>query len=145
MAGFDLPNLLLAVEAMVQTLPTIVSTQAEVSVGVPTTMPALLNVYITQGSATPEYLTETDSYRTPRVHISLAYRVAGNSRVAELAIAALIDELTAAVEANPTLGGMTDDPLTLDTSGADQADYRSEVGSEARVYPMVLSGRQQHT
>lgn len=136
--------MLLAVEAMVLGLPTIQATSAEVTVGVPEVLAARINAFITIGSATPDYSTFDGAVRSPRIQVSFAYRVGGDERASELAIAELIDELTAAVEADPNLGGTSDDPLTLDTAGADRPDYQGKVGAEARVYPMTLIGRQQH-
>lgn len=130
------------VETMVQQLPTIVATQAAVYVGVPESFAARINAFITLGSATPIEQAMGVRMREPRIIVTFGYRVGGDERASELAIAELIDEFTATIAADSTLGGTSEDPVTLDMSRADMPQYQAMAGSEARIYPIVVIGVQ---
>lgn len=135
--------MLLALETMVQQLPTVQATQAAVYVGVPEAFEARLNAFLTLGSATPTEGYMGGQIREPRCLVVFAYVVGGDERNSELNIAEMVDELTAAIYANPTLNGTSDDPVTLDMSRADTPEYQGRAGSESRIYPIVVIGHQQ--
>lgn len=130
-------------ETMVQQLPTIQAVQAAVYVGVPEAFEARINAFITLGSATPTDGMMGGQMREVRLLVSFGYVVGGDERGAELAIAELVDELTATIYADSTLGGTSDGPVTLDMNRADTPEYQGRAGSEVRVYPIVVIGHQQ--
>jgi hypothetical protein len=142
-AGFAFAPMLANLETMVQQLPTVQAVQAAVYVGVPEAFEARINAFITLGSATPGDGFMGGRTREPRLIVSFGYVVGADERGAELAIAELIDELTASINNDPTLGGTSDDPVTLDMSRADTPEYQGRAGSEARIYPIVVIGHQQ--
>jgi hypothetical protein len=142
-AGFAFAPFMANIETMVQQLPTIVATQAAVYVGVPESFLARINCFITLGSATPDYDAMGLRCRNPQVVVVFGYRVGGDERASELAIAELVDEFTATIAADPTLGGTSDDAVTLDMSRADSPQYQTLAGSETRLYPIVVIGHQQ--
>jgi hypothetical protein len=145
-ANFNFKGMLLAVETLVNNLPTIMATEAEVRVGQPESIGTCLGSFITLGSTVTSLDEGAMGMRvaTPRVQVSFVYAVGGDERAAELAIADLILELIDAVEDNPTLGGVCDHPVTVDTSPADLLDYQARSGAEFRYYPLWLVGNQQH-
>lgn len=131
------------IETMVQQLPTMMATSGDVKVGIPESIAARYFAYITIGSATPEYDAMGLRCRYPRVVVVFGYRVAGSERDAELALAELVDEFTVTIAADPTLGGTSDDAVTLDMSRADMPQYQAMAGAETRIYPIVVIGHQQ--
>lgn len=145
MAGFDLRGMLTAVETMVSALPSIVSTSAAVTMGVPLTFDALINAFIFLGPATPGDNAFGGQDWEPMVTVVFGYRVQGGEQTAELIIADLILQITNQVlVTDPTVGGTIDDGrVKLDMNAAARPEYAAIAGSEARMYPVTIRGFQQ--
>lgn len=147
--AFDLRGMLTSVQAIVAALPTVVSTSAQGYMGVPESFAARINYYIVLGPATPQDDAMGGQSWEPQVTVVFGYRVQANESTAELSIADLILELTDAIlgtNGDPTLGGtVRGDETKLDMSGASIPEYRAIAGSEARLYPVTITGCQQRT
>jgi hypothetical protein len=145
--AFDLRGMLTAVQAIVNTLPTIHSTTAAVYMGVPESFAARVNAYIVLGRATPVDNVWGGEEWEPEVTVAFGYRVSANESTAELIISDLILELvTAVLVTNPTLSGTCDSGrVRIDTNAAANPEYRAVAGSEARLYPVTITGYQQRT
>jgi hypothetical protein len=138
--------MLTAVQGIVATLPTVIATSAQGYMGVPESFAARINYFIVMGPATPMDDSMGGQSWEPQITVVVGYRVAANESTAELVIADLILELTDAIigtAGDPTLGGTVyGDETTLDMSGASNPEYRAIAGSEARLYPVVVTGCQ---
>jgi hypothetical protein len=147
--AFNLRNMLTSVQSIVAALPTVTTTSAQGYMGVPESFSARINYFITLGPATPVDNAMGGQQWEPQVTVVFGYRVAANESTAELIVADLILELTDAIlgpNGDPSLGGtVRRDETTLDMSGASMPEYRAIAGSEARLYPVTITGCQQRT
>jgi hypothetical protein len=145
--AFDLRGMLTAVQTMVSALPSIVSTSAAIYMGVPESFAARINAFIVLGAATPQDSMMGSQEWMPAITVVFGYRVEAVESTAELVIADLILELTDAIvgpSGDATVGGTIDrGRVTLDMSGASMPEYRAIAGSEARLYPVTITGYQQ--
>lgn len=144
---FDLRGMLTAVQTVVTALPTVVSTQAAIYMGVPESLDALINAFIALGAASPNESTLGGQDWEPVVMVVFVYRVGGAEQTAELAIADLILELVDAIigpTGDPTIGGTVDPGhVRLNMAAASSPQYQNWAGSETRMYPVAITGFQQ--
>lgn len=136
-APFDAPGILQYVLTMVQGLP---SMQAS-SIGVTEAVPAKVNAWVTLGDCTPSPQATQTARREPEIIVTLFVRVAGNETTAELLIAAVVDELTAAVYADRRLGGTSQDAIMDMRLNRDPA-YMNVSVAETRRYIVIIRGLQ---
>lgn len=136
-----------AAGAMLQYVATLVTNLTgiqQVFIGVPESIGARVSAYATLGDLTPRRKANQLAYRDPRVLVTFAYRVQGAEQTAELAIGNLVDELTAAIYADESLGG-TSQAAEMDMSMNDQPAYMAVAGTEFRRYLVLITGRQTAT
>lgn len=116
-----------------------------VVIGAPTSLDKRLSAYVACAGQVPiRKATDGLLQRRARYLVVLGYRTGGDAAAAELALPAVIDALTRALAADPTLGGTAED-ATLDASGGDSIEYRPYAGQEFRQYPLVIEATQRET
>jgi len=133
-----------AAGALLQYVATLVSGLAglqQTYIGAPESIASRVSAYVTLGDLTPSPHATQVARREPQIVVAFAYRVAGAEQSAELMIADLVDELTAAVYADRSLGG-TSQNAVLDMSKNVQPAYMAVAGAEFRVYYTVITGLQ---
>ncbi len=133
--------------AVLTQLKTVVSGLAglqAVYVGVPQSLGERVSAYITLGGQRPSDKAGGLRQRPMNYRIVFAYRVGGDVESAELAVAALVDALEAALYADRSLGG-TVESLEADFSAADEPRYVAVAGMEFREYPVVVTVKQSRT
>lgn len=140
MAAFNAKAMLNAVAGIVTGLTGL----QQVYIGVPEAIESRVSAYITIGDLTPAPKANQLAYRDPQVVVTLVYRVAGAEQTAELLICDLVDELTAAVYADRTLGGSSQS-ATMDMSMNTTPAYMAVAGSEFRRFMVVITGLQTST
>jgi hypothetical protein len=125
------------VNTMVQALPTLQQSY----IGVSEAIAAKVNAWVTLGDCTPSPQATQTVRREPEVVVTFVYRVAGDQQAAELGICALVDELTAAIYADRSLGG-TSQNATLDMSLNRDPAYMNVSVAEVRRYIAIVRGLQ---
>lgn len=141
MASFDSVAMLQYVQALVAGL----SGMQQSSIGAPESQAARVSAYATLGDLTPRPKANQLAYRNPEVLVMLTYRVASAEQSAELLIGQLVDELTAAVYADRTLGG-TVQSCEMDMSDNHRNPPYVEIGAEeVRGYVVRITGLQTAT
>lgn len=113
----------------------------QASIGVPEALDSRVSSFVTIGDLTPVSQPTQQARREPQVLVTFAYRVGGDESAAELLICDLVDELTAAVYADRSLGGTSQSAL-LDMRMNAQPTYMSVAGSEFRRYAVLITGLQ---
>lgn len=130
--------------AMLQQVATIVSGLTGLQqeyIGAPEAIDARVAAYVTLGDATPRPRANQVAIREPEIMVTFVYRVAGSEQTAELLIASLVDELSAAIFADRTLAGTSDDAV-MDMTMNRQPAYMAIAGAEFRRYIVVITGKQ---
>lgn len=136
-APFNAAAMLQYVNTMVQGLPTLQQSY----IGVSEAIAAKVNAWVTLGDCTPSPQATQTAERKPEVVVTFVYRVAGDQQTAELGVAALVDELTAAVYLDRSLGG-TSQNATLDMSLNRDPAYMNVSVAEVRRYIVIIRGLQ---
>jgi hypothetical protein len=130
--------------AMLQAVATMVAGLAGLQqnyIGVPEALDAQVTAYVTLGDFTPRPQATQVARREAHIMVTFAYRVAGAEQTAEFMIADLVDELTAAVYADRSLGG-TSQTAEMDMSMNMSPAYMAVAGSEFRRYVVLIKGLQ---
>jgi len=140
MASFAAKAMLQAVNGLVAGLAGLQQTY----IGVPEAIDSRVSAYVTIGNLTPMPKANQLAYRDPQVVVTFAYRVAGAEQTAELLICDLVDELTAAVYADRTLGGSSQS-ATMDMTANTTPAYMAVAGSEFRRFVVIITGLQTST
>jgi hypothetical protein len=130
--------------AMLQYVATLVGGLAGMQatyIGVPESISSRVSAYVTLGDLTPRPFATQVAQREPQVMVTFAYRVAGAEQSAELTIADMVDELTAAIYADRSLGG-TSQNAVLSMSMNSNPAYMAVAGAEFRAYYVLITGLQ---
>ena len=106
-------------------------------IGVPASLSNVMSAFVTVGPQPYSGHTNHTYNRTPRFTIILGYMVIGSEETAELAIADAIDNITGALLADRTFGGLVQS-VEWDTATGDSPEYRVYAGREFRLYPIVV-------
>jgi hypothetical protein len=136
-APFNAKAMLQYVATLVGTLPGL----QQVYIGVPESIESKVSAYVTIGDLTPRPFATQVAQRDPDVMVTFAYRVVGAEQTAELLICDLVDALTAAIYADRSLGG-TSQNATLSMVANREPRYMAVAGAEFRSYVAVVSGLQ---
>jgi hypothetical protein len=117
-----------------------------VTKGIPEARATRTSASVTGGSMQPYHKAgATLLQRDFRFLVVFFYRVQGAQPDAEDAMLSAVDAFTVAffrAEPGELFGTLRN--MELDTSPADNPDYQIAAGQEVRVYPIVVTGTQQH-
>lgn len=138
MAGFQTKAMIPFLEGILAALDGMEHVQR----GEPLDPPANVHAYILIGGQQPTRVSTGNNFkRTGHFLVMFVVRTRGEEDETEDILADLYDAFEDAILADPTCGGLTTN-IELDTSAADNPEYRRMYGPEFRIYPVTVIASQ---